>query len=140
ADHVQELRERRRHSGTSPATHTTWSRGDHAEQIVRTVLVKLQHVGDCLQHLRRWIAITALLEPEVVVRTHPGKQGDLLAAKARDPAYSCGRQADLFGTHKLTSGPKVDAQPVVVAHDSHGSGEHACRRASGWPPHPQALR
>ena len=57
--------------------------GGQAQQVLRGGRVEPEHAGQRLQHLRRRVAVAALLQPQVVVGADARERRDLLAAQAR---------------------------------------------------------
>jgi len=65
--------------------------------------IEPEHAGECLQHLRRRVAVAALLEPQVVIGADAGEGRDLLAAQARRPPSPVLRKPELVGGEPLAT-------------------------------------
>src|SRR5690606_13251129 len=83
------------------------------EQVRAGVGVEPQRAGERLQHLRRRVALAALLEADVVVDADAGDRGHLLAAEPGHPPVTERRQPGLLRGDPRTAGPQVVPEQVL---------------------------
>ena len=80
-------------------------RRGQTEQVLGRRLVELQDTGEGLEDLDGGIAVTTLLEPEVVVGTDAGKHGDFFASQSGDATDAVDGKAHAVRLDELTSSP-----------------------------------
>ncbi len=77
--------------------------------------VQPQGAAECVEHLGRGVALAPLFQAGVVVRVHPGQDGDLFPAQPGHLAYAVARHADVL---RLQTRPACaeELSQVVVGH------------------------
>ncbi len=116
-------RARRAAAGCPPArpraAAASAAAGRAADRLSRycvAVAIEPEHAGQRLEHLRRRVAVAALLEPQVVVGADAGEGRDLLAAQARRPPDAHDAQPRVGGVHQLAPRTQVLAERVRPGH------------------------
>src|SRR5690606_71752 len=85
--------------------------GEQAE-VLALRLVEQQRVGEGVDDGQRGVGVAALFQPGQVVRTHPGPDGDLLAAQAGGAATTDIGQPHVGGAQLGAAGDEEFGEPV----------------------------
>jgi hypothetical protein len=79
-------------------------------EVGERLLIEAQRAAERGDHLRRWMAIAALFEPDVVRRTHTRQRRDLFAAQTGAPPTVGDANADLLGCDQPAAGAQEFTQ------------------------------